>query len=37
MYYDVIESPIGPILLAGNEEGLKHLIFLKGGKRNKNP
>ena len=33
MYYDIIESPICPILLAGNEEGLKHLIFLKGGKR----
>lgn len=29
MYYDIIESPIGPILLAGNEEGLRHLIFLK--------
>lgn len=33
MYYDIIESPIGPILLAGNEEGLKHLVFLKGKKR----
>ncbi|RXA17107.1 methylated-DNA--[protein]-cysteine S-methyltransferase [Methanosarcina sp. MSH10X1] len=33
MYYDIIESPIGPILLAGNEEGLKHLIFLKGKKK----
>ncbi|MGB9939902.1 methylated-DNA--[protein]-cysteine S-methyltransferase [Methanosarcina sp.] len=30
MYYDIIESPIGPILLAGDKEGLKHLIFLKG-------
>ena len=29
MYYDIIESPISPILLAGNEEGLKHLVFLK--------
>ncbi|PAV13683.1 cysteine methyltransferase [Methanosarcina spelaei] len=33
MYYDIIESPIGPIILAGNEKGLKHLIFLKGKKR----
>lgn len=33
MYYDIIESPIGPILLAGNEEGLKHLILLKGKKK----
>lgn len=33
MYYDIIESPIGPILLAGNEKGLKRLIFLKGKKR----
>lgn len=32
MYYCIIESPISPILLAGNEEGLKHLIFLKGEK-----
>jgi methylated-DNA-[protein]-cysteine S-methyltransferase len=32
MYYDIIESPIGPILLAGNEEGLKHLNFLKSKK-----
>lgn len=29
MYFNIIESPIGPILLAGDEEGLKHLIFLK--------
>ena len=29
MYYHIIESPICPILLAGDEEGLKHLIFLK--------
>src|SRR5512145_62306 len=29
MYYHIIEAPIGPILLAGDEEGLKHLIFLK--------
>jgi methylated-DNA-[protein]-cysteine S-methyltransferase len=33
MYYDIIESPIGPILLAGNEEELKYLIILKGEKR----
>ena len=33
VYYDIIESPIGPILLAGNEDGLKHLIFLKGKKK----
>jgi len=32
MYYDIIESPIGPILLAGNEKGLRHLNFLKGKK-----
>lgn len=37
MYYDVTESPIGPILLAGNKEGLKHLIFLKGKKRTEIP
>ena len=30
MYYDIIESPVCPILLAGDEEGLKHVIFLKG-------
>ncbi|MGB9928723.1 MAG: methylated-DNA--[protein]-cysteine S-methyltransferase [Methanosarcina sp.] len=29
MYYYIIESPIYPLLLAGDEEGLKHLIFLK--------
>jgi len=33
MYYEIIESPIGPILLAGDEKGLKHLNFLKGKKR----
>lgn len=37
MYYDIIESPICPILLAGNEEGLKHLIFLKGERKVKVP
>lgn len=30
MYYDIIESLVCPILLAGNEKGLKHVIFLKG-------
>lgn len=29
MYYDIIESPICPVLVAGDEEGLKHIIFLK--------
>jgi methylated-DNA-[protein]-cysteine S-methyltransferase len=33
MYYDIIESPIGPILLAWNEEELKRLIFLKSERR----
>ena len=33
MYYEIIESPIGPILLAGDEKGLKHLNFLQGKKR----
>jgi O-6-methylguanine DNA methyltransferase len=33
MYYNIIESPIGPILLAGNEEGLKHLVFMKRGRK----
>ena len=33
MHYDIIESPIGSILLAGNKEGLKHLIFIKGEKK----
>lgn len=33
MYYHIIESPIGPILLAGDKKGLKHLNFLKGKKR----
>ncbi len=35
MYYHIIESPTGPILLAGDEEGLKHLIFLKGKSKDK--
>ena len=30
MYYDIIESLVCPILLAGDEKGLKHVIFLKG-------
>ncbi len=33
MYYSIIESPIGLILLVGDEKGLKHLNFLKGKKR----
>jgi methylated-DNA-[protein]-cysteine S-methyltransferase len=33
MYYNIIESPIGPILLVGNEKGLKHLNFQKGKRR----
>jgi methylated-DNA-[protein]-cysteine S-methyltransferase len=37
MYYDIIESPVCPILLAGDEEGLKHVIFLKGEKQVKIP
>jgi len=37
MYYCIIESPISLILLAGNEKGLKHLIFLKGEKEFKIP
>lgn len=30
MYYHIVESPIGPILLAGDEEGLKYVNFIKG-------
>ncbi len=33
MYYDIIESSVCPILLAGDEEGLKHVIFLRGEKQ----
>jgi methylated-DNA-[protein]-cysteine S-methyltransferase len=33
MNYDIIESPICQVLLAGDEEGLKHVIFLKGEKK----
>lgn len=37
MYYNIIESPLGPILLTGDKKGLKHLNFLKGEKRVKIP
>lgn len=37
MYYHIIKSPIYPILLAGDEEGLKHLIFLKDERKVKIP
>ncbi|MCC4768877.1 methylated-DNA--[protein]-cysteine S-methyltransferase [Methanosarcina sp. DH2] len=37
MYYYIVEHPICPILLAGDEEGLKHLIFLKGKENVKIP
>ncbi|AKB76093.1 Methylated-DNA--protein-cysteine methyltransferase [Methanosarcina lacustris Z-7289] len=30
MYYQIVESPISPILLAGDEEGLKYVNFLRG-------
>lgn len=33
MYYHIIESPIGPILLAGDEEGLKYVNIRKGKKK----
>jgi methylated-DNA-[protein]-cysteine S-methyltransferase len=33
VYYHIIKSPICPILLAADKEGLKHLIFLKGEKK----
>ena len=32
MRYDVIESPIGPLLVAGDEAGLRHIFFPRGGK-----
>ena len=32
MFYDYTESPIGPLLLAGNGEGLKRIEFPQGGK-----
>lgn len=37
MYYHIIETPIGPVLLAGDEEGLKHLIFLEDKEKFKIP
>lgn len=37
MYYCIIEFSISPILLAGNEKGLKQLIFLKDEKEIKIP
>jgi len=33
VYYHITKSPICPILLAADKEGLKHLIFLKGEKK----
>ena len=33
MYYHIIESSICPILLAGDEEGIKHVLFLKGKRK----
>jgi len=33
MYYCIVKSPIGPILLAGDEEGMKHVNFMKGKKK----
>jgi methylated-DNA-[protein]-cysteine S-methyltransferase len=33
MYYHIVESPIGPILLAGDEEGLKYVNFMKSKKK----
>jgi methylated-DNA-[protein]-cysteine S-methyltransferase len=30
MFYREIESPVGPLLLAGDEEGLRFLLFKKG-------
>ncbi|MCQ1534133.1 methylated-DNA--[protein]-cysteine S-methyltransferase [Methanosarcina sp. KYL-1] len=33
MYYHIVESPIGPILLAGDEEGLKYVNIRKGKKK----
>lgn len=32
MYYHIIESPLGPLLLAGDESGLKFLNIQKGKK-----
>lgn len=33
MYYCIVKSPIGPILIAGDEEGLKCVNFMKGKKK----
>jgi len=33
MYYHIIDSSICPILLAGDEKGLKHVLFLKSEKK----
>jgi methylated-DNA-[protein]-cysteine S-methyltransferase len=33
VYYHIIESPICPILLAGDEKELKQVIFLKGKRK----
>ncbi len=33
MFYDYVESPVGPLLVAGNGEGLKHIEFPRRGKR----
>jgi len=33
VYYHIIESPVCPILLAGDEKELKQVIFLKGKRK----
>ena len=30
MYYQMLDSPIGPLLLAGDQAGLRLLLFTKG-------
>ena len=30
MFYREVESPVGPLLLAGDDEGLRFLLFTKG-------
>jgi methylated-DNA-[protein]-cysteine S-methyltransferase len=37
MYFHIVESPIGPILLAGDEAGLKYVNIRKGKKKVKVP
>ncbi len=37
MYYHIVESPISPILLAGDEAGLKYVNIRKGKKKVKVP